>query len=85
MAGIDVMREYVSSQYSGYWPEKVKKMPDSQVARIYHRMIDELKKERQRKKDPRITEKQVRGGIQLCLFEGKGTKVKEGYLNERDR
>lgn len=36
----EVMREYVSRQYGGDWPQKVAKMPDYQVASIYHRLLD---------------------------------------------
>ena len=37
----EVMREYVSRRYPGRWREKVAKMPDYQVASIYHRMLDQ--------------------------------------------
>lgn len=36
----EVMREYVSRQYGPEWAKKVAKMPDYQVASIYHRMLD---------------------------------------------
>jgi len=49
----EVMREYVSRKYPGKWREKVAKMPDYQVASIYHRMLDQEeteKRERERNK-----------------------------------
>ena len=48
----EVMREYVSRRYGGRWREKVARMPDYQVASIYHRMLDKEEhdmRERQRK------------------------------------
>ena len=36
----EVMREYVSRRYGPGWAQKVAKMPDYQVASIYHRMLD---------------------------------------------
>lgn len=82
MAGIDLMREYVSGQYSGTWPEKVKRMPDYQVAAIFRSMRRKLEEAQRKPKNPMITETDVRGGDQLSLFEGKrNTRIKEEYLN----
>lgn len=84
MASMETMREYVSRQYSGTWPERVRKMPDYQVATIYHKMIDELDSVKKKPKNPKITETEVRGGLQLSFFEGRrGNKIKEEYLSER--
>ena len=81
MAGMDFMRSFVSRQYGGDWADRVMKMPDYQVAAIFHRMISELDNIKKTKQEPRLRETEVRGGVQLCLFEGsRGTKIKEGYL-----
>lgn len=54
----EVMREYVSRQYEGRWREKVAKMPDYQVASIYHRMLDRKEHElRERAGNQRKDEK----------------------------
>ena len=82
MAGMECMREFVSRQYSGKWRERVRKMPDCQVAAIYHNMQKELEKAMKGPKNPKLTETEVRGGEQLCLFEkGRSKKIKEEYLN----
>lgn len=84
MAGISVMREYISQQYGGSWREKVKKMPDAQVASIYRRMINEMSALKNAPKHKRLRKTEVRGGDQLCLFKGKrNIKIKEEYLSER--
>ena len=81
MAGMEVMREFVSRQYGGRWPERVKKMPNEQVARIYYRMIDELDNIKKKKSHPKFSATEVCGGVQLSLFKyNKGTKIKEEYL-----
>ena len=82
MAGMGAMREYVSSQYSGKWPEKVRKMPDYQVAAIYRNMMKELDRVKSEPKTPKLTATEVVGGVQLCLFEYDWSKkIKEEYLN----
>ena len=63
----EYMEAFVSKQYGGSWPEKVRRMPDEQVAAIYLGMI--LRDGREKK-----PEKRVKGGEQLCLFE-KGTLI----------
>lgn len=81
MAGIGYKREYVSRQYGGDWPEKVRKMPDYQVAMIYQRMLNEMHELKKKPKRFRLRKTEVRGGQQLCLFEGKKSmKIKEVYL-----
>lgn len=81
MASMETMREYVSRQYSGTWPERVRKMPDYQVATIYHRMLDELDNVKKQPMNPKITKTEVHGGLQLSFFEnGRGNKIKEEYL-----
>lgn len=81
MAGMGYMREYVMSQYGGGWPDKVKKMPDYQVAAIYHDMMRAMEKARRELKNPKPTETEVRGGLQLSFFEGDHSmKIKEEYL-----
>lgn len=62
MASSMIMRDYVSRQYGGSWPQKVARMPDEQVACIYHKMME---------KEGRLKEnaKQIRGGQQLSMFE----------------
>ena len=81
MASMEVMREYVGRQYSGRWPERVKNMPDYQVAAIYNKMLDELETVKRRKTDPKPTTEEVRGGVQLSFFENdRTTKIREGYL-----
>ena len=81
MASMEAKREYVSRQYSGRWPERVRKMPDYQVATIYNKMIDELDRTKKQPADPKITEDEVRGGTQLSFLEGgKRMKIKEEYL-----
>ena len=53
----EVMREYVSRKYGGKWREKVAKMPDYQVASIYHRMLDKEEHEmRERARNQRKEE-----------------------------
>ena len=53
----EVMREYVSRKYGGRWREKVAKMPDYQVASIYHQMLDqEETKLRERQRNQRKEE-----------------------------
>lgn len=80
MASMELKREYVSRQYGGKWPEKVKRMPDYQVASIYNRMIFELEDMKKKPKDPKLAETDVRGGCQLSFFENsRGYKVKEEY------
>lgn len=49
MASIAIMRDYVGKQYGGSWPEKVRRMPDYQVASIYRKMIDQAER---KKKQP---------------------------------
>lgn len=64
MASPMIMRDYVSRQYGGNWPQKVAKMPDSQVACIYYKMLDKagkLEKDKQKQ--------ETAGGRQLCMFE----------------
>lgn len=81
MASMEVMREYVGRQYSGRWPERVKNMPDYQVAAIYNKMLDELETVKRRKTEPKPTTEEVRGGVQLSFFENdRTTKIREGYL-----
>ena len=80
MASMEVMREYVGRQYSGRWPDRVRRMPDYQVAAIYRKMINELDELKKKPKNPQITETEVNGGLQLSFFEGKGMKIREGYL-----
>lgn len=81
MASMEVMREYVGQQYSGRWPERVKNMPDYQVAAIYNKMLDDLETVKRRKTDPKLTTAEVRGGVQLSFFENDHTtRIKEGYL-----
>ena len=81
MASAEVMREYVSRQYGGRWPERVKKMPDYQVAAIYGKMMDDLETEKKKKRNVRLDETEVRGGVQLSFFENdRTTRIKEGYL-----
>ena len=81
MASMEVMREYVSRQYMGNWPDRVRKMPDYQVAAIYGKMIDELDTLKKKPQTPKLTETEVGGGVQLCFFENDRTlKIKEGYL-----
>ena len=53
----EVMREYVSRHYGPAWAQKVAKMPDYQVARIYHRMID--RKTRQKNGQP-VTRREMK-------------------------
>lgn len=80
MASMEVMREYVGRQYSGRWPERVKHMPDYQVAAIYYKMLDELEVAAGRKMNPKLTSTEVRGGVQLSFFENNlTTRIKEGY------
>jgi len=80
MASMEVMREYVSRQYSGRWPERVKHMPDYQVAAIYHKMLYDLEVAAGRKTDPKLASTEVRGGVQLSFFENNlTTRIKEGY------
>ena len=82
MASMAIMREYVSRQYGGSWREKVKKMPDKQVARIYLRMICELDNLKKNKEEHRLRKTEVKGGSQLYLFENnRNIKIKEEYLN----
>ena len=81
MASMEVMREYVGRQYSGRWPERVKNMPDYQVAAIYNKMLDELETLQRKPKNPQITEEEVHGGVQLSFFENDHTtRIREGYL-----
>ena len=81
MASMEVMREYVGRQYSGRWPERVRKMPDYQVAAIYYKMLDELEVAAGRKTDPKLASTEVRGGVQLGFFENDyTTRIREGYL-----
>lgn len=80
MASMDCMREYVSKQYGGGWPERVRKMPDYQVMAIYHTMMRELDKTREKPVEPKLTETEVRGGVQLSFFEGNSMEIKEGYF-----
>ena len=51
----EVMREYVSRKYPGTkWRDKVRLMPDYQVASIYHRMLDKEEHElRERERNHR--------------------------------
>lgn len=80
MASMTAMREYVSKQYSGQWPEKVRRMPDYQVMAIYHSMMRELHKVRRAPKNPKITETEVRGGSQLSFLEGtRRLRIKEEF------
>ena len=58
----EVMREYVSSKYGGRWREKVAKMPDYQVASIYHRMLD--KEEHELRERARNQRKDEQNGTQ---------------------
>ena len=54
----EIMREYVSRQYGGSWPDKVKHMPDNQVASIYYRMLDKEERAiRERSRNQRKDEK----------------------------
>lgn len=81
MASIEAKRIFISRQYGGNWAEKVKNMPDGQVCRIYDRIMDEIDSVKRKKQKPKISETEVAGGIQLCLFENrKSLKIKEGYL-----
>lgn len=81
MASMEVMREYVGRQYSGRWPERVKRMPDYQVAAIYNKMLDDLENVKKKKADPKLTADEVRGGVQLSFFENDRTmRIREGYL-----
>lgn len=83
MAGIDAMRIFVARQYGGDWPERVKRMPDNQVKAIYYTILDEIDSVKKKKIRPKLTDKEVREGIQLSFFEnGKSLKIKEGYLYE---
>ena len=82
MASMEIMREFVSRQYGGSWREKVKKMPDNQVASIYHRMIFELDVMKSKPENPRLRMTEVGGGDQLSFFDNQRTlKIKEEYLN----
>ena len=82
MASMEMMREFVSQQYGGLWREKVKRMPDRQVACIYYRMIDELENARKKPVKPRIRLTEVGGGRQLSLFDNEwSTRLKEEYVN----
>lgn len=82
MASQEIMREYVSRQYGGSWREKVKKMPDEQVACIYHRMMDELDTLKKVPASPKLRETDTDGGDQLSFFDNEwSTKIKEEYLN----
>lgn len=81
MASMECMREYVSQQYSGSWPNKVRRMPDYQVAAIYRNMMKALDKVKSEPKTPKLTETEVRGGLQLSFFESNyNTRIKEEYL-----
>lgn len=80
MASIELKREFVSRQYGGKWPEKVRRMPDNQVASIYHRMIFELDELKRKPKNPKPDKTEVRGGTQLSFFEGqRGLTLKEEF------
>lgn len=82
LASIDLMREYVSRQYNGTWPEKVRRMPDYQVTAIYYSMKKKLEETQRQPRNPMIMETEVRGGRQLSFFEGtRNTRIKEEYLN----
>lgn len=50
MSGIEIKRDYVSKKYKGSWADRVKKMPDYQVAAIYERMLDKDTRKAQEKK-----------------------------------
>ena len=81
MASMECMREYVMSQYGGGWPDRVRRMPDYQVTAIYHTMIKALDKVKSEPKTPKLTETEVRGGLQLSFFEGDhNMRIKEEYL-----
>lgn len=83
MAGMEVMREYVSRQYGGDWRNKVEKMPAKQVAAIFNKMMSELDGVKSAGTSLRLRETEVAGGEQLCLFEGRRSKrIKEEYLND---
>ena len=83
MASKEAKRIFISRQYGGEWPEKVKNMSDAQVDKIYSRIMSEIDSVRKKKIRPKLTEKEVRGGIQLCLFENRNSlRIKEGYLYE---
>lgn len=58
----EVMREYISRRYGGRWREKVAKMPDYQVASIYHRMLD--KEENDARERARNRRKDEQNGAQ---------------------
>lgn len=40
MPSMVVMRDYVSRQYGGSWPQKVARMPDYQVTALYFKFTD---------------------------------------------
>lgn len=81
MAGIEAKRIFVSRQYGGSWPEKVERMPDNQVSRIYDRMMEEIRAVKEKNPQRIFSEEDAADGIQLCLFENrKSLKIKEVYL-----
>lgn len=80
MASMEAMRAYVSRQYSGTWPDRVRKMPDHQVMAIFHKMLNELEGVQKQPKDPKITDTEVRGGLQLSFFDNARTmKLNKAY------
>ena len=77
MASQAMMREYVSRQYGGSWPDRVREMPDNQVAAIYGKMVDELERLKNTEIPKKMRETDVRGGIQLSFFENeRSTKTR---------
>ena len=78
MASAEIMREYVSQQYGGSWRDRVRRMPDNQVASIYHRMIDKLENLKKSPMPPRVRETEISGGDQLS-FLNQDMSIKEGY------